>query len=189
MGLLTTQVVVLSGPPASGKDIITQKLVELDERFRLFRKLKCGTGRSEGYRMVGRQVFDDLLATGQLAQAHERYGNVYAVDLPSLEAMIDGGLVPVIHNGRMSDFSNLAASLARWQVTHVVLQLPRDEAARRIRRRATGDTDARLAAYDEEAAESAALGNGDALVIDTSVSSIDDAARAILRSSGGAVTP
>lgn len=89
----------------------------------------------------------------------------------------------------MSDLRDLSAALTRWRVTSVVLELPRAEAERRIRARATGDTDARLAAYDEEVTEAAMLGHGDALMIDTSKTSAVDAAKEILRVAGGQGIP
>lgn len=44
--------VMLYGPPAAGKDTVTEALIRLDRSYRLYQRLKVGAGRTDGYRMT-----------------------------------------------------------------------------------------------------------------------------------------
>lgn len=138
--------VVLYGPPASGKDSVTRELVALDPRFRHFRRLKCGAGRTDGYRMVTaahmRAVSDDLVWT------NERYDAVYAVDRAGLiDALGDG--VPVVHLGQPDAVEAVCGAVddVRWLV--VALWCDRDTARERLRSRGSRDVAKRLDVWDQ----------------------------------------
>lgn len=147
---MTASIVLLSGPPGAGKDTVTAALTAADPRFALFEKLKVGTGRSVGYRMMDPSEYERLEAAGEILQSHERYRNLYAVDKPRLRAMEEAGLIPVIHVGRRRNLKALRSDPARWSTTSVLLWVSREICAERLRSRGMGDLDARLAAYDEE---------------------------------------
>jgi guanylate kinase len=138
--------VVLYGPPASGKDTVTRELVALDARFQQFRRLKCGAGRTDGYRVVNaaqmQAVSDDLVWT------NERYGAVYAVDRAGLiEALREG--VPVVHLGQPEAVEAVCGAVedVRWLV--VALWCDRDTAHARLRSRGSGDLGERLDVWDQ----------------------------------------
>lgn len=138
--------VVLYGPPASGKDTVTRELVALDSRFRQFRRLKCGAGRTDGYRVVSaaemQSVSDDLVWT------NERYGAVYAVDRAGLiDAFREG--VPVVHLGQPEAVDAVCNAVddVRWLV--VALWCDRDTAHERLRGRGSGNVAERLDVWDQ----------------------------------------
>lgn len=138
--------VVLYGPPASGKDTVTRELVALDSRFRQFRRLKSGAGRTDGYRVVNeaqmRAVSDDLVWT------NERYGAVYAVDRAGLiDAFREG--VPVVHLGQPEAVDAVCDALddVRWLV--IALWCDRGTAQARLRSRGSADVAERLDVWDQ----------------------------------------
>jgi guanylate kinase len=143
---------VLYGPPASGKDTLTAALARLDGRFRAVGKVKTGSGRTSGYRMVSPSTFDRLLADGLLVGASERYGNRYAVDRRDVTELVGQGCWPTIHSGRMDDLERLVEGLGgRWFT--VLLWCGREETARRSRARCDRDTPARLDVWDSTLSE------------------------------------
>ncbi len=144
---MTPQLLLLSGPPASGKDAVTQALADLDDRFTLFRRLKAGSGRSAGYRTVSRVQLDELRQRGEIIQCHERYGNLYAVDAPSLHLMLASRQCPVIHVGRLA---NLAPLQAAAPSLSVLLWADEVTVGRRLRTRGDSDVIERTAAWREE---------------------------------------
>jgi guanylate kinase len=140
--------VILYGPPAAGKDTITAHLNALDPAYVLFPRLKAGSGRTAGYRLTTSAELDRLAAAGAIVWENSRYGARYAIDLPELAARLHAQ-VPVLHLGQVPAIEAVkkATPDADWLVVSVWCS--RDEAARRIEQRATGDTEARLQAWDE----------------------------------------
>lgn len=139
---------MLFGPPASGKDTVTTALSALDPAHVHFRPLKAGPGRTSGYRMTTPDDLDRLRRRGDVVWTTRRYEAQYVIDAPELRALLDHGQVPVLHLAEPAALDELAARFpdTAWHV--VLLSCPRDVAAQRIHARATGDTAARLAAYD-----------------------------------------
>ncbi|MEU5880881.1 guanylate kinase [Spirillospora sp. NPDC047279] len=140
--------VILYGPPASGKDTVTRALHQLDPAYSLYRRLKLGSGRTEGYRLATAAEVENLREQGQVIWENHRYGNTYVVDRPSLQDHLATG-IPVMHLGQAEAIPRVkeAVPSTRWLV--VSLWCPRDIAKQRIQSRATGDTEARLKAWDE----------------------------------------
>ncbi|MFI2662083.1 kinase [Micromonospora carbonacea] len=139
--------VILYGPPAAGKDSITSALRQLDSRYTLYPRLKAGPGRTTGYRMADEATVDALRANGDVVWENRRYDAVYVVDRPSLAQRLDTG-IPVVHLGQRPAVNAVTEAIpgSRWFVVYV--WCPRDVAEERIIARGTGDTDARLAAWD-----------------------------------------
>lgn len=139
---------VLFGPPASGKDTVTTALAALDPAHVHFRPLKAGPGRTSGYRMTTPEDLDRLRRRGDVVWTTRRYEAQYVIDAVELRALLDEGQVPVLHLAEPAALDELAAQFPdiTWHV--VLLSCPRDVAEQRIHARATGDTAARLAAYD-----------------------------------------
>lgn len=144
---MTPRLLLLSGPTASGKDTVTQALTNLDDRFVLFPRLKVGSGRSTGYRMVGQADLEKLHSEGGVIQSHVRYGNTYAVDAPTLRKMLTAGQWPVIHVGRLA---NLAPLRAAARSLSVLLWVDESIVAQRLHARGNIDIRERLAAWQEE---------------------------------------
>jgi guanylate kinase len=112
--------VILYGPPASGKDTVTAALTQLDSAYALFEKLKVGHGRTGGYRPTSKAALNRLRRLGAIDYENERFGNVYAVDRPALDAAFADGTVPVVHMGQIAGVRALRAYPAEWlSVLHV----------------------------------------------------------------------
>ncbi|WP_208814524.1 kinase [Micromonospora echinofusca] len=138
--------VILYGPPV--EDTITAALRELDHRFALFPRVKAGAGRTDGYRMVSHEHFDELREQGEIIWENRRYGSVYGVEKSLLLSLADRS-VPVLHLGQPAAIGAVreATPSIRWVV--VSLWCPRRIAAARIVARKTGDAGDRLTAWDE----------------------------------------
>ncbi|KZM73286.1 phosphotransferase-like protein [Nocardia terpenica] len=169
--------VILYGPPASGKDTITDAMIAANPAFQLFRRLKVGTGRTATYRMT---TFDHVAAlenSGDVIWSNSRYDATYAVDRPELNRMVNADQIPVLHLGQVEAIEAVLAAMPHLRWTTVELWCPRDIAEQRIRARTTGDTDARLAAWDATVAIPQGMAD---LRIDTSAHSPAESAQQIL---------
>lgn len=143
---------VLYGPPTAGKDTIGAALRRLDDRFRPVPKVKSGTGRSAGYRMVDAGVFENMRVSGRLAGVSERYGNRYGVDRHDVRQIVDAGCHPVVHSGRLTDMERLVTELGGTWLA-VLLWCDRDTTTRRSLERGDTDSPARLAVWECTRAE------------------------------------
>ncbi len=141
--------VILYGPPASGKDTITGELARLDPVYAHFQKLKVGSGRSEGYRLISDEEANELRRRGLVLYENERYGNRYIVDRPSLDALFAAGRVPIVHMGQVAGVRALQHYPATW--LSVLLWCPREITEQRAQGRNSGDVSARLTVWDETA--------------------------------------
>lgn len=139
--------VILYGPPAAGKDTVTDALTSLEQNYRLYRRLKVGAGRTIGYRMATLSHVDALRSMGDVVWETHRYGALYVVERASLSEMLTV-CIPVLHLGQVEAVKAVTSALATQWVT-AWLWCPRDVAAERIAKRGTGDAAARLQAWDE----------------------------------------
>ena len=137
---------ILYGPPGSGKDTITDALVDADERFLLHRRLKVGSRSSERYRMASLAELAERERAGDVLFRNERYGNVYAFARPSLDEDRSRG-IPVLHVGQVAGVRALKRYSIRWLA--VVLWCARETTARRVEGRGSTDVERRLAVWDE----------------------------------------
>jgi guanylate kinase len=170
--------VILYGPPASGKDTITRALASLDPRYALYRRLKTGTGNTNGYRMASPGDLAALHDCGQVLYQNDRYGSTYVVDRPHLAAMLGARQIPVVHIGQVKGIRAVRAYPAEW-IT-VALWCARPTTARRARERGSADIGARLTVWDETLEDFRTAGNAGFLArLDTDTMEPDDAARAI----------
>ena len=179
--------VILYGAPATGKDTVTRDLVHNHAGFVHFERLKAGPGRTVGYRMISREQATSMPAAAVL-WANERYGAIYLVDRPGLQQIWQDHRTPVVHLGQPEAVEAVVRRTpeASW----LVVELRGDLAVlqERIRQRATGDDDQRIAA----ALSTPRLDRPD-ISIDTGVTGPGEAARLIAERIGhqqvGAVRP
>jgi guanylate kinase len=170
--------VILYGPPASGKDTITRALASIDPRYALFRRLKTGSGNTNGYRMASPGDLAALRERGQVLYQNDRYGSTYVVDRPHLAAMLGAGQIPIVHIGQVEGIRAVRSYPADW-IT-VALRCARSTTARRARERGSADIEARLTAWDETLEDFSRVGNaGFFACLDTDTMKPDDAAKAI----------
>ena len=137
--------VILYGAPATGKDTVTEALVREYPYFGRYRRLKCGPGRTAGYRMISPAELAAIPSSSVLWINH-RYGATYLVDREGLAEMWNAGIVPVLHLGQVEAIEALVeqAPSVRWLV--VELHSPLSVLQRRIKERCTGDDAQRLQA-------------------------------------------
>jgi guanylate kinase len=176
---MTPAGVILYGPPASGKDAVTEALVELDPTFRHYARFKAGTGRTRGYEMIGEECLAAMREQGHVLYENARYGNRYVVDRPRLQEMFDTGAVPVVHIGQIAGIRAITCALpVRWMV--VMLWCSRETAKKRAKARDASDIDSRIVAWGETERDIADYGTDDfKLWIDTEEHRPADAAQLI----------
>lgn len=170
--------VILYGPPAAGKDTVTQILAQLGSQYEQFARFKVGSGKTTGYRMGTAEQLHELEAAGDVIYANSRYGSTYVIDRPGVDAAFAVG-VPVVHLGQVAGIHALVDGYAAdWAV--VLLWCPKDMTSLRSERRGDSDTAARLAAW--EATREDLDAHPDMawdLTVDTTVTSPQESARLI----------
>jgi guanylate kinase len=169
-------IVILYGPPGSGKDTVSRKLSELNANFKLFRPLRSGS-LSDRYRHLptpSSVTEDECLAVS------ERYGRLYVFDRPELERMLDDRQSPILHVGDLAALKQLLT--ARPDALPVLLNCSREETERRSVGRGDTDVAARLSAWDRVADElKSDVFDEFALVFDTEMTMPSMAAHHIAR--------
>lgn len=140
--------IVLYGPPASGKDTITRALTEAAE-FEHFKRLKCGPGRTAGYRMISTKDLARLRSTpGEVLYENTRYGATYVVDRSHLIERTNSGKIPILHLGQVLAVDVITQAVPEIEWLVVELWCPRPVAHARLAQRGTDDLPERLEAYD-----------------------------------------
>ena len=141
------QGIILYGPPAAGKDTITEALSRLNPRCVQYPLLKLGPGRATSYRTATPDAIDALRTTGDIIWEHRRYGALYVIDRPTLAERLRLH-VPVLHLGHPEAIPAVidADPTAHWLV--VQLWCPREVAERRLGERITNDVAERLRVWD-----------------------------------------
>ncbi|WP_420118268.1 kinase [Micromonospora sp.] len=139
--------VILYGPPAAGKDTVTQELVKLGNDYAPFRRIKVGRGRTDGYRMGTDADIERLRASGDILWENERYGSTYVVDYSALVTELSLR-IPVLHLGQPDGITAVRSAFPPSSWVVVYIWSSRSVAAARIKARQTGDTAERLAAWD-----------------------------------------
>ncbi|WP_206025304.1 kinase [Micromonospora zingiberis] len=139
--------VILYGPPAAGKDTVTQELVKLRNDYAPFRRIKVGRGRTVGYRMATDADIERLRANGDVLWENERYGSTYIVDYRALADELSRH-IPVLHLGQPDGIDAVRGAFPPGSWIVVYIWSSRSVAAERIEARRTGDTAERLAAWD-----------------------------------------
>jgi guanylate kinase len=171
--------IILYGPPASGKDTITDSLALTDPRCEFFPRLKAGPGKTRTYRVASPEQLADLRAKGEIAWENARYGATYAVDTPELELRLRRG-IPVLHLGQVEAIEAIRDAVpdASWLV--VSLWCNRTVAEARLRARNPTDVEERLRVWDE----TEPLTDAD-LSVDTGAMQPQDAAARIIEALAG----
>lgn len=141
------QGVILYGPPAAGKDTVTQELANHGSRYGQFARLKVGSGRTFGYRMGTLEQLRELEAAGDVVYVNERYSSTYVVDRPGLDEAFAAG-VPVVHLGQVDGIRAVVDGYqADW--VRVLLWCPKAVTKQRSQARGDADTAERLTAWDD----------------------------------------
>jgi guanylate kinase len=138
--------IIFYGPPASGKDTVSNLLERTQCGYAIYKKLKVGGGKTETYRMTSEENLQHLEAAGHIIYLNRRYGNSYAIDSNLLDILIENSIVPIVHIGQCEAL--LAVNQYPLQWTQILLWCPRAVTAERARGRNDTDLHARLEAWD-----------------------------------------
>ncbi|MGY5229665.1 kinase [Nocardia asiatica] len=98
--------------------------------------------------MTTTDTLDALCHAGEIVWLNERYNARYAIDRPELRALIKAGRIPVVHAGQPEVIPAVTRAMTDVRWTVIELRCSRETAYERIIARETGDTLARLAAWD-----------------------------------------
>ncbi|MEV7229709.1 kinase [Polymorphospora sp. NPDC051019] len=90
----------------------------------------------------------ELRSAGEVVWENRRYEATYVVDAPGVRQELGEG-IPVLHLGQVEAIDAVRQAFPNVRWTVVALTCPRDVAERRIVQRQTGDSWARLRAWDE----------------------------------------
>lgn len=180
MNAIQTTVVCISGMPASGKDTISARLHELDERFVCFEKHRSSDGAPKnGYVNISPAEFAEKVKRGDFLQYHERYGRSYGIDRKSLFDILSQGKIPIIHVGRIENYIVLKDGLLHGEngirLIHIQLWETEDCLKDRIvkRDKSPEEIKRRLTALRQEFEEVKALMDGNAHPFDLIVKNSD----------------
>jgi guanylate kinase len=151
---------LLSGMPGTGKDTVSQKLVERDPSFVFFRKHRAGSPVQEArednaYLTVSPEVFQHMIQQNVFLQYHSRYGKMYGVSREAYTTFRQEGKIPVIHVGKYENLSVLRQNGLQEGLS-ILLWADRAVVSSRLQERHTYRQDGfeeRLIAYDQEVAQ------------------------------------
>jgi len=147
-------IILLSGTPASGKDTLTHKLTELDNRFVHFKKHKIATGGKldDTYYLISKTEFDHMAETNQFVQYHYRYDRGYGVSYVELERLKKENKIPIIHVGKYENIMKFRESGLK-NILSILIYTDKKETEKRLNIRHKDnpyEIEKRLKAYDEE---------------------------------------
>lgn len=146
--------ILISGPPASGKDTLTRALGCIDPAYRMANKHKDSRAGSTHHIIVTPAAFDAMLEQGAFLQWHERYGRRYGLACRTVEDILAEGGFPIIHTGRLANLRMLQSVMP--DAVSVLLQAPLNVLTGRLSQRHAGNAveiAARLDAAETEIAE------------------------------------
>src|SRR5215217_1345523 len=144
--------IILYGPPASGKNTVTEALQTLETNIEPFQRVKAGPGRTQGYRMMSQENISTWRDQVTILWENSRYNAVYITELEEIQRILEAHRIPVIQ-----------------------LWCPRNVSYTRSIARKTGDIKQRMQVYDKT--ERLKQKN---LTIDTSKTNPVEAAKKIL---------
>ncbi|MEO1044889.1 MAG: hypothetical protein AAFX04_05560 [Pseudomonadota bacterium] len=100
-------VILLSGPPTSGKDTLTQCLHDLDPCYVMANKFKDSTSGSSNHIIISPAEFDLMIEQEELLQWHSRYGRRYGLSRKTINTALDNRQWPIVHTGKLENLLNI----------------------------------------------------------------------------------
>lgn len=158
--------ILLSGTPASGKDTITERLVEeYAGTYVHFKKHRAASPKQikATYYNVSKSTFENMIRQGEFIQYHERYNRYYGISKRVLDDHLSRGLKPIIHTGKLANLMTIDKNVNHSTVK-ILLWTTKDIIKERLTLRHKNDPEEisrRLAAADEEMKELKMNGNLD----------------------------
>ncbi len=141
------KIVLLYGPPASGKDTITQLLQNRNNIFFHFKKHKVYPGDQQiqtknqlSYFHISMNRFLNMIANGEFLQFHWRYKSFYGVSKVLMDDSLSNGKIPIVHVGKIYDLLELTDVLEAKLIIILVWETL-DVISKRLKFRHKGDND------------------------------------------------
>lgn len=148
------KIILISGTPASGKDSVSNYLVDVSDKFTHFKKHKINSGGKldDSYILVDKSEFDEMAENEKFAQYHYRYERGYGVSKAELQKNFDKGLIPIIHVGKYENIFPFY-DLENVEIFSILLLTSAHETNSRLMERHANNNEeieARMKAYNEE---------------------------------------
>lgn len=138
--------IILTGPPCSGKDTISE-LLEYHGKFKVAVKHSTSCNPNTPYYSVTKEEFLQKVNAGLFLQWNERYGRLYGVSAAELNRLKAACHIPIIHMGRLSDVT----ALKKRTGSLVIMLWESEEVLKsRLTQRNAREVELRLNAYKEE---------------------------------------
>ena len=163
-------ILVFSGMPASGKDTITDRLIELDssfKRLKKYRTIESTDSIKDNYYNISYTRFKKMINENAFLQYHKRYGRYYGIAKSTLLECLTENSMPIIHIGRIENYYVFLNGLKEIEkeysisinVVHVQLWAEKGELIDRIKKRdiVTGEINMRIRAMEQEFSEAKEL--------------------------------
>ncbi len=104
-------IILLCGPPASGKDSITEAVCNIDKSFCHFKKHRAINKNANmdrnNYINISKDEFEKMIKNGDFIQYHKRYDRYYGISKQALADGISKNLNIIIHTGRIENLQEL----------------------------------------------------------------------------------
>lgn len=151
------KIILLCGPPASGKDTLTELLKKRNNIFCYFKKHRVANqvDRSRNlttYFQISLKEFQQTIGKDEFIQFHKRYERFYGVSRKVLNNYLQCDKIPIIHVGKIYDLMELEAALEA-NVAKILIWETKDVIRERLMLRHHGDykeIHLRLKSYDDE---------------------------------------
>ena len=126
------KIILLCGPPASGKDTLTELLKKRNNIFCHFKKHRVSnqvdkSGNLKTYFKISLNEFLQRVGKDEFVQFHKRYERFYGVSKKVLDNSLQYGKIPILHVGKIYDLMELedvlnadAAKILIWETKDVI---------------------------------------------------------------------
>lgn len=159
-------VILLSGTPASGKDTITEQLInDYAGTYVHFKKHRASSPKQikKTYYNVSKNMFESMMKQNEFIQYHERYNRYYGISRQVLEDYINQDLMPIIHTGKLENLITIDTNV-NYSTVKILLWTTKEIIKERLMLRHKNDSEEinkRLRAAKEEMKELKIDGNLD----------------------------